>query len=148
MLATIGKDILMIIIGLATGLIESGGTVAFISIIGIIPIMAHHTKTQHYMLLYENMIMLGTILASIATFWQLHVPIGRYLEAIFAFAFGIFVGVYIIALAEVLDVLPIFNRRLKLKKGIVFVVLALALGKVVGSLCYFIYPYFMKIYLS
>lgn len=142
------QRILLVIIGLATGLIESGGTVAFISIIGIIPIMAHYTKTTHYMMLYEDMIILGTILASISTFWSLRFPIGAIGEIAFAFAFGIFVGVFIIALAEVLDVLPIFNRRIKLKKGVIFVILALAVGKAIGSLCYFIYPYFMKIYLS
>lgn len=140
--------VILIIIGLSAGFVEAGGTVAFISIIGIIPIMAHHTKTTHYMMLYENMIIIGTILASLSTFWSFYIPIGTLCEIIFAFAFGIFVGVFIIALAEVLDVLPIFNRRIKLKKGVVFVILSLALGKVIGSLCYFIYPYFMKIYLS
>lgn len=142
------QKIILIVIGLAAGLVESGGTVAFISIIGIIPIMAHRTKTMHYMKLYENMIIAGTIFASILTFWQISLPIGTVLTVIFAFAFGVFVGVFIIALAEVLDVMPIFNRRIKLKKDITIIVIALALGKVIGSLCYFIYPYFTKIYLS
>ena len=57
-------------------------------------------------------------------------------------------AVLIIALAEVLDVLPIMNRRVKIRKGISFIVIALARGTLVGSLCYWIYPYFTEVYLS
>lgn len=142
------QSVALIIIGLGAGGIIAGGVVAFISIIGIIPIMAYRTKTSHYMMWYENMVILGSVLGSIAYCWEFPMPIGSFLTVIFLFAYGIFIGVLILALAEVLDVLPIMDRRIKIRKGITLIVVALALGKLVGSLCYWIYPYFTKVYLS
>ncbi len=139
---------LLSILGLGAGLVVAGGVVAFISIIGILPIMAYRTKTTNYMLWYENMIILGSILGSIFTFWEISLPIGPFWESIYAFAYGIFIGVLIIALAEVLDVWPIMNRRVRIRKGVSWLVVAIALGKLLGSLSYWIYPYFKNVYLS
>ena len=143
---TIIQNIALILIGLGAGFIVAGGVVAFISIIGIIPIMAYRTKTSHYMMWYENMIILGIILGSILSWWDILIPVGIGVTAVLTFAYGIFIGVLIIALAEVLDVIPIFNRRIKIRKGISYIIIALALGKLVGSLCYWIYPYFTELY--
>jgi len=148
MMQTIFQSIILIVIGLGAGFVVAGGVVAFISIIGIIPIMGHRTQTSHYMMWYENMIIIGSILGAFLTCWEIRIPIGPVFTMLFTFAYGIFIGVLIIALAEVLDVFPIMNRRVKIKKCISLVVLAIALGKLVGSLCYWIYPYFTEIYLS
>lgn len=137
--------IVRVILGLGAGFVVSGGVVAFISIIGIIPLMAYRTKTTHAMLWYENAIILGSITGSILSMWSIRLPNIPIITAVFFFAFGMFIGVLIIALAEVLDVLPIINRRIQIKKGITLIVFALALGKLVGSLCYWIYPYFTEI---
>lgn len=144
---SIWQVVLLSILGLGAGFVVAGGVVAFISIIGIIPIMAYRTKTTRYILWYENMIILGSILGSIFTFWEIRIPIGPFLSGVFTFAYGIFIGVLIIALAEVLDVWPIMNRRVRLRKGISLLIVAIALGKLVGSLCYWIYPYFKTIYI-
>ncbi len=55
---------------------------------------------------------------------------------------GIFFGCLSIALAEVLDGIPIFARRIRLKMGVSIAVLAVALGKIAGSLVYFINGFF------
>ncbi len=47
-----------------------------------------------------------------------------------------------IALAEVLDGIPIFARRVRLKMGVSIAVLAVAVGKIAGSLYYFINGFF------
>ena len=137
--------IIRICLGLGAGFVVSGGVIAFISIIGVIPLMAYRTQTTHAMLWYENAIILGSILGSVFSMWRLSLPNIPLLIIILFFAFGMFVGALIIALAEVLDVMPIMNRRIKIRKGITFIVFALALGKLVGSLCYWIYPYFIEI---
>ena len=134
-----------ILIGLGAGFVVSGGVVAFISIIGIIPLMAYQTKTAFAMIWYENAIIIGSILGSIFSMWQLRLPNWPIIIVPFFFAYGMFVGTLIIALAEVLDVLPILDRRIRIKKGITLLVLALAFGKLVGSLCYWLYPYFTQI---
>lgn len=142
---TIVTIVVRIILGLGAGFVVSGGVVAFISIIGVIPLIAFRTKTARAMMWYENAIILGSILGSVSSMWTIRFPNIPALTILFFFAFGMFIGTLIIALAEVLDVLPIMNRRIKIKKGITLIVVSLALGKLVGSLCYWIYPYFLEI---
>lgn len=77
--------------------------------------------------------------------WRFRLPYWPIIILPFFFAYGMFVGTLIIALAEVLDVLPILDRRIRIRKGITLLVLALAFGKLAGSLCYWIYPYFTEI---
>jgi stage V sporulation protein AB len=57
---------------------------------------------------------------------------------------GIFVGCLAIALSEVLDGIPIFARRVKLKKGVSIAVIAVAIGKLVGSFIYFINGFYAQ----
>ena len=56
----------------------------------------------------------------------------------YALCTGIFVGVLTMALTEVLNVIPILLRRTRLTKGLPWLILAFALGKVCGSLVYFL----------
>ena len=55
---------------------------------------------------------------------------------------GIFVGCLSIALSEVLDGIPIFARRIRLKMGVSIAVLMVAVGKIAGSIVYFINGFF------
>lgn len=139
------STIARIIIGLGAGFVVSGGVVAFITIIGLIPLMAYRTKTGYAMMWYENAIIIGSILGSILSMWPIRLPNIPVITVLLFFAYGMFIGGLIIALAEILDVLPIINRRIKIKKGITLIVVALALGKLIGSLCYWIYPQFIEI---
>ena len=54
---------------------------------------------------------------------------------------GIYVGCQAMALAEILNTFPILFRRTKLQMGLRWGVLFIALGKLVGSLWYFIFGY-------
>ena len=51
---------------------------------------------------------------------------------------GIFVGCWAMALAEILNVFPIFVRRTKIVKAVPYLVLSIAIGKGIGSLIYFV----------
>ena len=55
------------------------------------------------------------------------------LLAVFGLFAGMFVGCFAIAIAEMLNTIPIFSRRIKLGKGVGVVMLFLALGKTVGA---------------
>ncbi|MCI5502868.1 MAG: stage V sporulation protein AB, partial [Eubacterium sp.] len=50
---------------------------------------------------------------------------------------GIFVGCLAGALAEVVNIIPILSRRVKLRKGFPYFVKAAAVGKCIGSLIQF-----------
>ena len=49
----------------------------------------------------------------------------------------IFLGGWIMALAEMADIFPIFARRIRFQKGLSFTILCVAFGKAVGSLIYY-----------
>ena len=57
-----------------------------------------------------------------------------YLSSLFT---GIFAGCLAGALAEVVNIIPIFSRRVKLRKGFPYMVKAAALGKCIGCLIQF-----------
>ncbi|WP_054742829.1 stage V sporulation protein AB [Cellulosilyticum ruminicola] len=134
-----------ILIGLGAGGMLAGGVVAFISVIGIVPLMSYRTKTEHYAIFYENAIAAGGIIGAVLSMWPIEIKIPAFFLTVFGFAAGNFAGVLIIALAEVLDVMPIMNRRVKLKKGIALIVYAFAAGKLVGALYYYLYPIFLEL---
>ncbi len=50
---------------------------------------------------------------------------------------GMFVGCLALAIAEMLNSIPIFSRRVSYRHGLGLAVLAVALGKLTGSLLYF-----------
>ena len=57
--------------------------------------------------------------------------------------YGMFVGCLCVAIAEVLDVIPILCRRAKLAKDLPWLLLILGLGKTVGVLIYYFIPGFL-----
>lgn len=128
------KNIILVIIGLTSGVAVAGGVFAFITMIGIIPRMASRTDTAKHMMLYEDAVTLGGSLANAAFIFQWKLPVGVIGMIIFALSSGIFIGCLAVALAEVLDVVPVFAKRINLTQGMPVIVLSLALGKCLGSL--------------
>ncbi len=59
----------------------------------------------------------------------------------FIILFGLFVGIYVgtlaISIAEMLDALPIMTHRMNVKQGISFLIFGLAVGKLIGSVFYY-----------
>lgn len=136
------KYICMIIIGIGSGGIIAGGVFAFITIIGIIPRFAQKTGTQKYMQIYENAIIVGGIFGTTTMFIDYSIPIGSVLTALYSGCIGIFIGCLAVSLAETLDVIPILSRRANLQKGLSIFIITLALGKMIGSILYYIIPGF------
>lgn len=139
------RYILMAFIGFSGGIVVAGAVFAFITIIGIVPRLVQKTKTKDYIILYENCIVLGGILGTIPLIDQLYIPFGQVGNAVFGTFAGIFIGCLAVSLAEVIDVIPILSRRARLKTGLQFFLLFLAIGKMIGSLLYFLYPGFMEL---
>lgn len=128
---------LMIIIGFSSGAGIAAGVFAFIAAIGIVPRLAQRSKTEKYIPLYEDVILLGGLFAATAMFVDYRLPKVPLLAGGYALCIGIFVGVLAVALAEVLNVMPILLRRGRITRGLSWLLLSFALGKVVGSLIYF-----------
>lgn len=132
--------ILLIIIGLCGGFTIAGGVFALISAIGLIPRLADKTRTARYIKSYETAIFYGGTLGNLFSLikFQWNIPFYHIIFCFTGLFIGIFIGCLATSLAESLQVTAIFSRRLKLHHGLGFIVLFTALGKLIGSLLYFI----------
>lgn len=128
------KNIALAIIGLASGFAIAGGTFAFITWLGLVNRLAIRTKTATRIMLYEDMVVLGAGIGNILYLFEVKFPIGILAIIAYGLFSGIFAGCLSIALAEVIQVIPVFSKRLSLKIGTPYIVLSLAIGKAIGSI--------------
>ena len=132
------NHVMLTLLGLFAGVAASAGTFAFIIVVGVIPRMLGKSKRAQGTLLFENAIILGGIIGCIlSVFLNLRIPLGSLLLCLYGLSAGIFVGCIAVALAEILNTFPITFRRLKLKVGLEWVMLMMALGKMSGAFYYF-----------
>jgi len=129
----IGK-IILAITGIGAGFIISAGVFALITSTGIITRFADKTHTAKSIQLYETIVVAGGILWNIFWIMESHFKFTGQPAKIFQ---GIFVGCLAVALAEALNGTAIFARRAKLQMGLSFIVLSVAVGKVLASLLQF-----------
>ena len=129
-------------VAFGAGFAIAGGFIAFISLIGIVTRLAGLTKTANAVPAYENSMALGLILFNLLSLyhpdlrWLSHAA-ALSLIHIGGFFTGIFAGCLAGALAEVVNIIPIFSRRVKLRKGFPYMVKAAAVGKCIGCLIQF-----------
>lgn len=131
------SQIILAVIGLSAGVTVAGGLFSFIIGLGVVSDFADRTHTADKILLYEDSIALGGILGSIFFIFQISIPYGAWLLPVFGLLSGIFVGCWSMALAEILNVFPIFIRRVKIIKYIPAFILAMAVGKGIGACLFF-----------
>ena len=109
--------------------------------------VAQKAKLEHKSIYIENIVFRGIIFGTILSLfsWKkkwLFDLLGKTLLTIYGMSAGIFVGCLAVALAEILDTFPIFFRRIHIeeKYGEVFL-LVMAVGKMLGSLFFFLTGY-------
>ena len=131
------EQVLLGMVGLSSGFIVAGGVIALIVGLGVITRYAGITHTGKHVLLYEDAVLLGAIFGNLLTIHSLGIPMGQVGTAVMGLFFGIFVGGWILALAEVVNIFPIFARRIGLTKGMSVIIICIAAGKLTGSLLHF-----------
>lgn len=149
------KYLFLIVFATSYGLLSSAGVFTVLVAVGLVPRFAGKTHTAKKVILYEEMVIFGTLVGTIlsifpeytqfAAFWQQRYPermllwngIGTVLEAVFGLFSGMFIGCLALAIAEMLDSIPILARRISFRHGMGLAILSIALGKVCGSLVYF-----------
>jgi len=139
------KHTVLAIIGIGSGLVIAGAVYAFLTIVGVVPRLAQKTKTAHYVKSYESALAIGGIFGTLAGIFQFYIPIGSIGAVAMSLAGGIFIGCLAMSLAEVLNVIPIMTRRARMQRGMFYLVLAIALGKMAGSLLYFMVDGFFDV---
>ena len=124
-------------LGLSFGLAISAGLFAFLIGLGVVSDFADRTHTGKYVTLYEDCIVLGGILGDLFWIYEAEFLKGGWLLAGFGLLSGIFVGCWSMALADILNIFPIFIRRAKITTGLSWLIVGMALGKSLGALLYF-----------
>lgn len=125
--------------GLSAGFAVSAGTFAFLIAIGVIPRMIGKCNRAAETMHFENAVILGGIFGNLASVFPfLRFPLGPLFLCAYGISAGIFVGCIAVALAEIINTFPIMFRRTRLKTGLFWVMLMMALGKCAGALYFFI----------
>lgn len=149
------KTCFLCILGVSYGLLAAAGVFTVLAAVGLVPRFAGKTHTAKKVFLYEEMVIFGTIAGSyfsvfarysqIGAWWQERFPeymglwngLGTGVQAVFGLFAGMFVGCLALAIAEMLDSIPIFARRISFRHGMGLAILCMAIGKLCGSLIYF-----------
>lgn len=131
------KEIFLGFLAFSFGLMVAGGFLAFISMIGIVPRLASVTKTAKHMVAYENSLIYGACLGNLFSLYERKILLGSWSLVMPGFFGGVFVGCLASALAEVVNIIPIFSRRVKLRKGMPYLVYGMAFGKGIGAFVQF-----------
>jgi len=150
------RKLLVIALGSTFGFLSAAGVFTVLAAVGLVPRFAGRTHTANKVYLYEEMVIWGTVFGCFVSVFEercqayqaLTSRMPQYMwlwqwggKAFLAFAAifaGMFVGSLALAIAEMLDGLPILARRISFHGGVFYVVFAMALGKLAGSLFYFI----------
>lgn len=151
-----GGFFLLLFSGVSFGLLAAAGVFTVLTAVGLVPRFAGKTHTARWIVLYEEMVIWGTILGAFISIFPEYSQLGAFLEGLWPdrevlraavgglvqAAAGIFAGMFVgclaLAIAEMLDSIPIFARRISLRHGIGLVILSMAVGKLCGSLYYFV----------
>ena len=152
------NNLFLAIIGISAGLVVSGGVFTVLISVGLIPRFAGKMHVARNIFLLEEMVVLGTLFGDFFSVFSDYGMLGRLIldnrvfgsatEGIWHFSgtvlliaigffSGIFVGCLALAIAEMLNTIPIFSRRIGFRHGLGIAILFMALGKLVGSLLYF-----------
>ncbi len=128
------QKILLIFIGISFGITAAGGLFAFIVELGVVADFADRTHTGKKIKIYEDCIAAGGITGTILSLFPITFQVGKIVLLVLGLFAGIFVGCWAMALAEILNVYPIFSRRLKFVRYVWAVIVSIAVGKGMGAL--------------
>lgn len=126
--------IFILFLGVSGGLATGAGYVAFITVLGVIPRLMSATKTKTYIHLYELALVLGVLTGTLLHIFPAHLHWPSVTAAFIGLFSGLFIGMGAAALTEVLNVFPILARRVGVFTEVNMLMMAVALGKLTGSL--------------
>ena len=132
--------VLCVLVGFASGVIIATGVVAFLLVLGVVPRLTAKTNTRTHFKTIETAAFLGAIVGNTLVMWEMRLALPRILIGMLGLLYGIFIGCLSIAIAEVLDIIPITKKRIRLKMGLAVILFVFALGKMIGGLYYWFHP--------
>lgn len=136
---TLLNAFLLLWIGLSGGIIVGAGLVALLSVLGIVPRLTQITKTEEYIHPYQYGIIIGSVFWTWMGLHEVHFHLSQEISVLYGLFAGIFIGMLAAALTEVLNVLPILAKRIYMVDKMVWLLMAMILGKVLGALFHWIF---------
>ena len=153
------RQLLLFIMGVSSGLIVSAGVFTVLISVGLIPRFAGKMHVARKIFVLEEMVVCGTLVGGffsifgdwgmVGEFVRRHELFGpnatqgvwNLIGTVFMIFFGVFAGIFVgclaLAIAEMLNTIPVFARRIGFRHGVGIAILAVAIGKLIGSLVYF-----------
>lgn len=152
------KLLLLAICGLSFGFFASAGVFTVLVSVGLIPRFAGKMHVAQKVFTLEEAVVFGTLIGGFLSVFSNYGHIGayvlekqllgsgtddiwRWIGIIFLILWGLFVGMFVgclaLAVAEMLNSIPIFARRIGFRHGLGVAITAAAFGKLAGSLIYF-----------
>lgn len=135
-------DFLAAFIGLCAGLITGGTICAFFVALGVFSKSALCVKYQTSGMEMAISSAFGSIVGTLITLFNVSIMTGVVVTAIFGLLSGVYIGIFIACLAEVTNMIPMLKSNGLNEKIIIFVLLGFVLGKLSGSLVYWISDFF------
>lgn len=158
------KQFFLALIGVSAGLIVSAGVFTVLISVGLIPRFAGKMHVAKKVFVLEEMVIFGTLIGSFFSIFGEWGQVGAFVKnrallgtatvglwnltgTVFMIVFGLFAGIFVgclaLAIAEMLNTIPIFSRRIGFRHGLGMAILGVALGKLCGSLIYFTQQVFL-----
>lgn len=132
------RQLILALIGVSSGATIAAGVFGLITGLGVVSDLADRTHTGKAANFYGDCMTVGGVLGNLVYLYEPRFGGNVVWLLILGGVGGIFTGCLVMSLAETLNVFPIFLRRSKIVQGIAYLILALALGKTVGSILQFI----------
>lgn len=133
------KILSVLFLGLASGLAVGSGFVAFLTVLGVIPRLTQLSKTINMIQHYQLAVVIGALVGVYASLRDPVIGISAFFLIPLGLTGGIFVGMLAAALTEVLNVLPILAKRINLDGKILYLIMAIVIGKIFGSIFQWVY---------
>ncbi len=153
------KQLLLAVCGLSFGFLASAGVFTVLVSVGLIPRFAGKMHVAKKIFALEEAVVFGTLTGGFFSVFSSYGEVGKLVLSgqvfgartvkiwgmigggfliLFGLFAGMFVGCLALAIAEMLNSIPIFSRRIGFRHGLGVAITAAALGKLAGSLIYFI----------
>jgi len=126
------------IIAVSGGIVVGSAAAAFITLLDVFPRLVQLSDTRGKINIYERIVIFAMPITTLIHFLGISFKMGELILIPIGVILGIFIGLLASALAEVINVIPILIRRLKVKEYVYYVLVSMAVGKVVGSLFHWV----------
>ena len=126
--------VIIAFIGLASGIVVSSAIFSVLVALGAVNKTASILGRADKIEFLEWMIIWGAIIFNVIYLFLDKIWGGYMILVVMGIFFGIFIGIMLMALAEVTRVIPILYMRIGIYRGLIGIILATTFGKILGSI--------------